>query len=338
MRGAAWWPLFAVLGCGDGPQDAGTDGGRTRDAPPPGTCDTTAPWAGAPAVGLGPTQETAAVAVGGKIYVLGGFLLRDSLEVTAAVQVFDTATCTWSEGPAMPKPVHHANAAVLDGTIYVLGAMQGPEFSTIGDTWSWNPATDAAWAIRAPISPSAARGSAITGALDGKLYVAGGLRDGAVTDVSIYDPVADAWSDGPALPAPRDHGCGGEVGGKLYVIGGRNANIGSTASTVYELAPGGAAWQSRTAMPTARGGTGCGVIDGRIIVVGGEGNPAAGSRGVFPQVEAYDAAADTWEALPPMRTPRHGMGAAAWGGRLYVPGGADRQAFGPVDTHEILTP
>jgi hypothetical protein len=38
-----------------------------------------------------------------------------------------------------------------------------------------------------------------------------------------------------------------------------------------------------------------------------------------------------------MPTPRHGMGAAATGGRLYVPGGATVQAFGAVATHEILT-
>jgi N-acetylneuraminic acid mutarotase len=91
-------------------------------------------------------------------------------------------------------------------------------------------------------------------------------------------------------------------------------------------------------MPTARGGTACGVIGDRLVVVGGEGNPAPGSRGVFPQVEAYDAAANAWQTLAPMRTPRHGMGAAAWDGKLYVPGGANQQAFGAVATHEILTP
>jgi hypothetical protein len=38
-----------------------------------------------------------------------------------------------------------------------------------------------------------------------------------------------------------------------------------------------------------------------------------------------------------MVTPRHGMGAAAIGNSLYVPGGATVQAFGAVDTFEILT-
>jgi hypothetical protein len=39
-----------------------------------------------------------------------------------------------------------------------------------------------------------------------------------------------------------------------------------------------------------------------------------------------------------MRSPRHGTGAAGFEGRLYVPGGADVQGFGAVDTNEVLVP
>jgi hypothetical protein len=37
-----------------------------------------------------------------------------------------------------------------------------------------------------------------------------------------------------------------------------------------------------------------------------------------------------------MLTPRHGMGAAVWNNVLYVPGGASRELFGAVSTHEAL--
>ncbi len=68
-----------------------------------------------------------------------------------------------------------------------------------------------------------------------------------------------------------------------------------------------------------------------------EGN-AASTRGVFAEVESYDPIADRWTALRPMRTPRHGTGGAALGRALYVPGGADRQAFGAVAVVEAYTP
>jgi len=126
------------------------------------------------------------------------------------------------------------------------------------------------------------------------------------------------------------------VGGKLYVVGGRRGGIDTPSPKVFEYAPGGA-WAEKAPMPTGRAGTGCGVIAGRFYVVGGEGNGASPS-GVFPQNEAFDPVADRWDSLEPMRTPRHGMGAAAWDGALYVPAGATTRALAPVATHEVFRP
>lgn len=321
--------LIGVLAsCGGGGDDA-ADAAAGADAPGGSA------WSSAPPTD-GAIQETAAVAVDGRIYVIGGF--DASVQVVSTVRVFDTATETWSTAPDLPEPVHHANAAVVDGTIYVVGALQGLAFTAIGDVWSWNPATDVnSWAAHTPMPTGTQRGSSIVGVIDGRIHVAGGLRGGAVADVSAYDPLGDSWDTSlPALPAARDHGCGGVVGGVLYVTGGREGQIESTSGAVYAYTPGGA-WEQRAPMPTGRGGTACGVIDDRIIVVGGEGNPEI-ATGVFPQAEAYDPAADAWASLEPMPTPRHGMAAAAWAGKLYVPGGATEQGFGAVDTHEVLTP
>jgi N-acetylneuraminic acid mutarotase len=315
-------------GGGGGPDAAGGDA--------PAGCAQAVPWATAPPLPLGPTQETAAVAVAGRIYVLGGF--SGTLGVLRAVQVFDPATCAWSAGPDLPRAIHHANAAVVDGTIYVVGAMVGLDFQAIGDVWRWNPATDAGWEARAAMPAGTARGSAVTGVVPGGvIVVAGGLRGGAVAEVSAYDTARDAWDTTyPPLPAARDHACGAAIDGTLYVAGGRQRAIDSRRATVYSLTPG-ERWRERAPMPTARGGTACGVVGGELIVMGGEGNPDAAS-GVFAEVEAYTPATDGWRALPPMPTPRHGLAAAGWDGRLYAPGGADRQGFGAVAVHEVLTP
>lgn len=321
--------LLAVgMGCGDNlpahDVDAAVD-----------FCDRTTPWAAAPDLLLGAAQETAVVAVDAKVYVLGGFLAGSSGNV---VQVFDTVTCTWSQGPNLPTDVHHTNVAAVDGTIYVVGPMQGGDpYTALGVTWAWSPSTDSTWRVLAPMPAGSERGASVTGVIDGKIYVAGGLRAGfATTDVSFYDPIAGTWTPAPPLPELIDHGCGGGVGGKLYVIGGRNVNAGMPLAVVHELTPGGG-WITRTPMPTARSGAACGVSGNRIVVAGGEANAAPASRGVFPQVEAFTPSLDSWETLAPMPTPRHGMGAAVWNGRLYVPGGADQQGAGAVAIHEVLT-
>ena len=96
-------------------------------------------------------------------------------------------------------------------------------------------------------------------------------------------------------------------------------------------------WCELAPIPTARGGIAAAVLNGRIVVVGGEGN-AADPNGVFSQVEAFDPATNRWSILTPLPVGRHGTGAAAVGDVLYLPGGADHQAFGAVATMTSFEP
>jgi N-acetylneuraminic acid mutarotase len=320
--------LIALAACG-GEGDGGPADAAGPDAPP------SVHWAAAPAIPGGPIQETAAVAVGTDVWVLGG--LTTFTDHTAAVWVYDTIGKTWSAGPDLPQPMHHANAAVVDGSIYVVGFL-GQSFNASGAVLRHTPGVDVGWVALTGMPAGTQRGASVTGVIDGKIYVAGGLRGfGAVADVSAYDPGTDTWDDAiPDLAMPRDHACGGVIDGGLYVAGGRQGDIGSQTASFVTLVPGGP-WADLPAMPTGRGGTACGVIQAHLVVVGGEGNPDTES-GVFPQTEIYDAVAGRWDAGEPMSTPRHGMAAAVVAGVLHVPAGAIHQSIGPVDTHETFTP
>jgi N-acetylneuraminic acid mutarotase len=88
-------------------------------------------------------------------------------------------------------------------------------------------------------------------------------------------------------------------------------------------------------MPTARSGLAAAVLNGRLVVIGGEVN-RNDPDGVFPQVEVYDFATDTWRSLDPMPVPRHGIGAAAVADLLYVPGGATEAGFAATAHHDAL--
>jgi N-acetylneuraminic acid mutarotase len=317
---------LAAAGCG------GDDGGGGGDGPVGGACEQSVPWASGPVLPLGATQETAVVSLDGKVYVLGGFNGR--FGVTDEVQIFDPEACTWSFGPKLPVAAHHLNAAVLGDTIYVAGVLLGEAFTASGDTWSWSPARETAWSVLPSMPAGSERGASIAGGIGDRIYIAGGLRNNeSVADVSAYDVVARTWSAPlPPLPSARDHACGAVVGDKLHFIGGRRTGL---SAAVHAYTPGGT-WEEKASMPTARAGVGCGVVGDEIVVVGGEGNPASG-LGVFPQVEAYTPAADTWRSLVDMESPRHGMGAAGHGGKLYVPGGATRAGFAATARFEILT-
>ncbi len=328
-----WFAIVPAAACGGDDGGGGDDdGGGGGDA---GSDGAASRWAPATSIPGGPIQETAAVALDGRVWVLGG--LTSFTAYSNKVWIYDVAAGTWSAGPDLPMPVHHANAAVVGTSIYVVGTLS-TNFTASGVVWRHTPGVDTGWVARTSMPAGTQRGASIVGVIGGLVYVAGGFRGNtAVADVSSYDSVGDTWDDAVAdLPSSRDHGCGGVIGGKLYVAGGRMASIGSTTDTVFELTPG-SPWAARAPMPTGRGGTACGVIDGRLIVVGGEGNPDAAS-GVFPESEAYTAATNSWETLEPMRTPRHGMQAAVWDGVLYVPAGGITQALGATDVHETFTP
>jgi len=306
---------------------AGSGGGAGGDATSRGW-KTLAPLPG------GPRQETAVVALDGRVVVLGGF--DETGDVVADVEIYDPATDTWSAGAPLPEPLHHINAAVVDGKVYVLGALSGLDFTVVGRSYVLDPAAGS-WTQLASMPPGSERGAGAVGVIGARVYVAGGLGlTASVADVSIYDVEQDAWEAGPPMPAALDHLVGGAVDGVFHVIGGRSGGIQAISGAVYALDPAAFAWASRAPMITPRGGAAAAVVGGRFLVVGGEGNADAPS-GVFPHNEAYDPATDTWESLPAMPSPRHGTGAAGVGNTLYVPGGADKQAFGAVDTHEGFT-
>jgi N-acetylneuraminic acid mutarotase len=321
--------VLVVAACGGG-------GGSGADAPPclcdaPNGDGAGAHWQPRAALPV-ELQETAALAVDGQVFVLGGF---EGLAVTAHARIYDVAGDGWSLAPDLPAAVHHANAALVGGTMYVVGDLQTFNFTPVGDVWAYNPETDADWSTR-PAMPRP-RGASVTGVIDDVIYVAGGLAGGAVDLVDSYEPSTGTWTELAPLPAPRDHACGAAINGILYVAGGRTGSPDGPVPTVYAYDPSANQWTEKAPMPTGRGGTACGVIDNKLIVVGGEGNDADPS-GVFPQTELYDPATDTWSTHEPMLHPRHGMQAAVWNDQLFVPGGADVQAFGAVSTHDVFTP
>jgi len=293
-------------------------------------------WISGSPVAQGAIQETAAVAVAGKVYLIGGF--DDNEGVTARVQVYDTALGTWSDGPALPQAVHHANAATDGTTIFVAGALTGTNFAQVGNVYSFAPATETQWQTRTSMTAGRERGAAVTDVIGGKLYLAGGFRGLAASQfVDVYDPSTNMWTELAPLPAARDHACGGAISGSLVVAGGRMVQTSVPRADTWSYDPGTNTWTPRMAMPTARGGMGCGVIDDVLYTAGGEGNAMAAS-GVFPNVEAYTLATDSWVALSPMPNPKHGVAGAVWAGALYLCGGADQEGFGAIAATDILRP
>ncbi len=222
----------------------------------------------------------------GKLYRVGGFTARNQegedqdLWSTADFARFDPQANAWEDLPEMPAPRSSFDAAVLGDTLYVFGgwAMRGDDPTVWLDTaCAIDLARPVEW--RQLAQPPSERRALAVGAIQGKLYVIGGMQsEGQVTRrTAIYDPASDAWSEGPELPGDDMDGFGAACcayGGSLYV------SVASGA--VLRLSADGQRWdpvarlaQGRFFHRMAPDG------QGRLIVLGG----ANMERGRFSQVE-----------------------------------------------------
>ena len=285
-------------------------------------------WTTHAPLSLGPRQEMGVAAVDGKVYVVGGF--DASGQPVATMESYDPATDLWTPRASLPAPLHHVNVASVAGKLYVVGGLIGSSFTASGATLVYDPALDS-WTPLASMPAGTERGASGVAVLDGRIVVAGGLRGVSVTDASVFDPQTNAWSPLQPLAVARDHLGAATVDGRVYAVTGRAQGVLKADLEVLDAATG--TWSRRADIPTARGGVAAAELLGRLVVLGGEGN-AADPAGVFHQTESYLPSADAWQSHTPMQTARHGIGAAAVGSSLFVPGGATRAGFGAVAVNE----
>ena len=275
-------------------------------------------------------QEVAVAALDGKVYVVGGF--TGSGEVADTVEVYDPASHRWDTVAPLPRPVHHTAALAVQGVLYVIGGLTGRSFTPVDTVFAYDPRHNA-WTPKAAMP--VARGALAAAVLADKIYVAGGSPGARERDFAVYDPATDAWTTLPPMPTSRNHLTAGAIGGIFYAVGGRSGEIHDATNAVEAFDPATNAWTTKAALPTARSGIAGVAVSGCFYVFGGEGNPAH-PQGVFAQVEVYQPRTNTWQSLTPMPTPRHGIGAAALGRRIYIPGGGPVQGFGVTNVHEVF--
>jgi N-acetylneuraminic acid mutarotase len=249
--------IYAIGGTGAGGapvlQVERFDGNQWRD-------ETTLPGEG--------LNAPAAVAIGQRIYVIGGFKTVTNVP-TSEVLVYDVGSHAWSNAAPLPAPRGGHAAAVLDGKIHVIGG--GNSRSTLADHSEYDPATDR-WTERAPLSRS--KGSPAAVVFQNKLYSLGG-RSGPSDfgDVEIYDPATDRWLPGPSIE-PRGTAGATAYCGTIYIFGGESQARNTTLDEVLRFDALRGAWQKALPMPAARNYARAVPFRGSVYLVGG--NPAVG--------------------------------------------------------------
>ena len=272
------------------------------------------------------TEPVAAVDGDGLIVLVGGF--ASPSQTVAAVEVYDPSQDRWVNGPSLPVAVNHAMAASVGGTVYVMGGYtsSGPPsnqaFALQGDGWEPLP----------PMPEARAAGGAAAAA--GKIYVAGGVGpSGLAGSTLVLDPATGTWSTVPGLLSPREHLGVASFGDRVYVVGGRTGSGNLADNEVLD--PDTGTWRRLPGMPTPRGGLAAAATsNGFIVAPGGEDLTPGGTT--FAEAEAFDVQRERWISLPPMPSPRHGLGVVAIGETVFTLAGGPQPGLAFSGTVEAI--
>jgi N-acetylneuraminic acid mutarotase len=267
--------------------------------------------------------EVAAARLGRFVYVVGGFE-RTGAGTVAAVERYDIRRDRWRTVSDMPVGLNHPTAVAYRGRLYVHGGYRGEAGLTepTGVLLRYDPRRDRWRRLPASPTPRAAHAAAV---IRHRLYVAGGANDsGSLRSLEVYDFRRARWRRGPDFPGPaRNHTTGVATGGRFYVLAGRDSRNFAVAER-YD--PRRRAWESLPPLRVARGGiASVRLRDGRVVVFGGERLEPGGTT--IAEVELFDPRRGRWSSLPDLRTPRHGLGGAALGRRVYAIEGGPTPGF-----------
>ena len=141
--------------------------------------------------------------------------------------------------------------------------------------------------------------------LGDRIYVAGGF--GGEADFDSYLPDDDVWEVHADMPVPLDHPTLAELGGKIYVTGGRQARM-----FAYDPATDG--WTPKASLPQARYAAAGVTLGEHIYVIGGSGTDAT-------DIVRYDAETDSWSTHGRLAMVRDHVAAVAHGDRIYIMAG-----------------
>ncbi|MGQ7843157.1 Kelch repeat-containing protein [Granulosicoccus sp. 3-233] len=283
-------------------------------------------------------HEAAAVAVDGKLYLMGGRGSRP-------IEVYDSSTKRWRVIGNPPEELHHFQPVVIGSKIYVIGAFTCcyPDEPSVQTIHVFDTATEQ-WSTAGKIPSNRLRGSAGAVVHDGEIYLVGGNTQGhdggAVNWFDRYDPVSKDWDTLPNAPHARDHFMAVIVDGKLVAAAGRESDQPNTfddavrQTDVYDFSTN--SWSTGANIPTVRAGVFAAPAGNEVLVAGGE----IDTSGVALDVtEAYNVKTNSWRTLKSLLQARHSGGSATIGSQWHVVSGSVRKGGGNNNetvSHEVL--
>lgn len=272
---------------------------------------------------------------------------------TETTEVYDPITDTFVYGPSMSTPRSlHTMTELQNGMFLFVGGVDGAN-NPQASCETYDPVADT-FTLVAGMS-SARMGHTATLLADGRVFVSGGLdaltvtptqlsaiRD-AVDSTEIYDPVANTWTNGPAMSDPRAaHLALQRPDGKILLCGGISWDpsflfgwVPAVRSSCDLYDPINNTMGSGPSMSTSRALTDpvemapgkwlvAGGMNGLSIIPFNPGNPTA-------TAEIYDSSLNTWTSVGSLASARANLlGWSIGNGQFVIAGGGAGSILSPT--------
>jgi hypothetical protein len=151
------------------------------------------------------------------------------------------------------------------------------------------------------------------------LAVVGGLTDDgtASPQADYYAWPENTWRPLPALPVPLHHAGAGQLGERLYVVGGFTGTLAAWTPTaeVWSLGIEETTWRKEPPLSAPRGALAVAMLPDALVAVGGVAGPD------LVRTEILELGATSWKRGPDLGVPREHLGATTLNGRVYAIGG-----------------
>jgi serine/threonine protein kinase len=258
-----------------------------------------------------PRLTPTVVSFNGLIYTLGGWEGPwGDLERSAAVEIYDPSSDTWTRGPDMPTARGAAAGTLLNGKIYVIGGRTSVSGTLLDAVERYDP-EKRSWSTLAPLPDPGARHLLACTAGPSTVFVLGGWAKSGLKTFQEYDPAKDRWVTRAPMSFAREKVAAVFLGGRVYALGGRlsDSTVRFKAVEAYDIASG--TWAGCTDLPVSFQGAAA-VLDGKIYAM-------ADSK-----TYEFTPSENRWTELSGTFTPNRTEligGACVANGRIYLVGG-----------------
>ncbi|CAN5559493.1 hypothetical protein BH18VER1_BH18VER1_02450 [soil metagenome] len=220
-------------------------------------------------------------------WLAGGFLGNHPGPTTNQVWKYSIKRNSWSAGPPLPEARSGGALVRLGRELHYFGGVvrsNGVYLQDYGTHWAFDLDTGSAWRTTTASGELLAtlpnpRNHMGGVALNGKIYAIGGQHlgdevNGAQSEVDVYNPSTNRWTQAAPMPRPIGHVTAGIFvrGGRIDVATGVTSNSFEIAN-VIEYDPSTNAWSELPPLSAARQSPVTGLVGNQIVVTSGSTDP-----------------------------------------------------------------